>query len=104
MLHKVHDHIHEVNKEYEVDDDNLQTIEVRGQETRKERMSHDFISNNNISSVVIVMMMLLKRRVVGGERKRMKLPISCIHINVHDIHRMMIHRTKLTETVVSSKP
>lgn len=47
--------------------DHLQAIEVRGQETRKERVCHDFIphSHSTTASVVVVVVLLLLLAVVS---------------------------------------
>jgi len=50
----------------------LQAIEVRRQETRKERMSHDFIPTSVVVGVVLVLgvvMMILNTRRIVTQRK-----------------------------------
>jgi len=50
----------------------LQAIEIRGQETRKERMSHDFIPTSVVVGVVLmlcVVMMILNTRRIVTQRK-----------------------------------
>lgn len=88
----------------------LEAIKVRGQETRKKRVCHDFIPHTaSVGGVVVAVVMFLSdiaiasdrypsiitRVVVVTERQRKKLPIS--------FHVRHVHLRKLTATV-PSKP
>lgn len=93
----------------------LEAIKVRGQETRKERVSHDLVPHTTASVVVLLLLaavvMILSiahdnrypshlgtRIVVAvvAQRQRKELPIS---FHVHHVHRR-----RNTTATVTSKP